>query len=685
LVFSSIISPIKAEVPDQSIKIEQSGKVIAEKFQDNKLTLNEVFTNNLDSSWIELFNPSDTNISTDNLIINIIDSDCKNIISSNLVDLSTVKVKNFLTIDLPDILPNSGIVSLIKGKILLDEIEYGNCSENIPPLNNINSIGKLNESDVKIGQLIPSKNQINKPYIVKEVSDLNIVKPEPITVLAPSIPPTITPTISPTIPVINYSDWKIAINEIFPSPSTGKEWVELYNNSGIERDLTGWVIDDSTTTAAKCITISNKSDYIIAPFSYLLLYCSSSVLNNSGDEVYLFSPDNIQQDYYKYTSTNSDESWNKFTSGWEKSNEATPGSENVRIEVVDYSKWNIKINEVMPFPSEGEEWVELYNNDNVERDLSNWIIKDSSGSTKKLTAIIPTNGYSVIKFSSIFNNTGDSVFLYDPNSVERDNFTYGSSEKGSSWSLIEGKWIITNRPTPGSMNLPGLIINNEVTIPIIEARKLDNDSVVNISGTVTVEANKLYKNVFYIEDQTGGIRVESDETITVSVGDFVNIRGAIDEIRNEKRILADKIEIVGISTLPIARAVKLTDLKEVNEGRLVKIKGTVSATNGSTVEVTDGKNKAIVYISSLTGIKKPYTRSGYFILASGILTQYGEKDGDPYYRLMPRYQADFSISKSALLADTGNIILPNIILANTIILSLVMINYKKLKFWKKKA
>src|SRR5689334_18891591 len=42
---------------------------------------------------------------------------------------------------------------------------------------------------------------------------------------------------------------QILINEFMPRPSSGSEWVELFNPNPVDIDLSGWKIDDNTISA----------------------------------------------------------------------------------------------------------------------------------------------------------------------------------------------------------------------------------------------------------------------------------------------------------------------------------------------------------------------------------------------------------------------------------------------------
>lgn len=73
----------------------------------------------------------------------------------------------------------------------------------------------------------------------------------------------------------------IVINEFMPHPSPDPDWVELYNPTNSDIDISGWVIADSSTNK---ITIPSSTVLNAKQFIY---YTFSNKLNNDGDTVRL--------------------------------------------------------------------------------------------------------------------------------------------------------------------------------------------------------------------------------------------------------------------------------------------------------------------------------------------------------------------------------------------------------------
>ncbi|MBU2566730.1 lamin tail domain-containing protein [Patescibacteria group bacterium] len=160
------------------------------------------------------------------------------------------------------------------------------------------------------------------------------------------------------------------------------------------------------------------------------------------------------------------------------------------------------INEVMAAPEEGKEWVEIYNT-SVDWiiDLGGVEIHDSVGKIAVLEGEIEPLSYKVFYISSSrLNNSGDSVKLYPPESGELlDTLTYLAMQKGMPYARDDqGNWRETLKPTPGDKN----IIEEKITestdsIDTSETNSVDGDlkteSETVQSATQNNESDNLQK------------------------------------------------------------------------------------------------------------------------------------------------------------------------------------------------
>ena len=137
---------------------------------------------------------------------------------------------------------------------------------------------------------------------------------------------------------------------------------------------------------------------------------------------------------------------------------------------------DVVINEILPAPVGSdieEEWIEIFNPNDFEVNLSGWKIQDTIGKTKIYTfpkeTKISAKGFLVLKrpVSKItLNNEGDGLKLTDSDGKTIDEISYQKAEKGKSYNKTplesskedltgqtDSGWIWSNNLTPGSENI----------------------------------------------------------------------------------------------------------------------------------------------------------------------------------------------------------------------------------------
>ncbi|MBI2086496.1 lamin tail domain-containing protein [Candidatus Daviesbacteria bacterium] len=129
---------------------------------------------------------------------------------------------------------------------------------------------------------------------------------------------------------------------------------------------------------------------------------------------------------------------------------------------------SVILNELMPHPSPGSDWIEIYNPTESDIDLSNWILVDSTSTMKTLSGSITVNGFIVFDVTNRLNNSGDSIFLKDANGTTIDNYSYntdpginisfGRSPDGGGWNILVNSSKGSNNgesaPTPAPSPTP---------------------------------------------------------------------------------------------------------------------------------------------------------------------------------------------------------------------------------------
>jgi hypothetical protein len=114
---------------------------------------------------------------------------------------------------------------------------------------------------------------------------------------------------------------------------------------------------------------------------------------------------------------------------------------------------SIRINEIEINPVDGKlgkEWVEIYNDENEDIDISGWSIYDGMASEKKRYTfpdgtVLEKEDYLTVDFNSmVLNNGGDFVILKDKNGEEIDRTPELKEEKPTenTWQYCESEgWV----------------------------------------------------------------------------------------------------------------------------------------------------------------------------------------------------------------------------------------------------
>lgn len=305
---------------------------------------------------------------------------------------------------------------------------------------------------------------------------------------------------------VNTSDIKVVFSELFydtPGTDSEEEWIELYNNSPVNIDLTGWKITDnngsgSTYTfpagtviqSGTYLTVAINSGGFLALYGYDAdLYGSIPSMNNDGDALVLKNKSGVIIDAVGYEGG----STAGLPTGWGSTTlpSAPLGSTIVRTssttDTDTYADWSVAANNGYPqtqfmnnssymkvvfsevfYDTPGtdsvEEWIELYNNSPMAVDISGWTITDNNGTGSVYTipqgktiaahsyytiAINSTGflnlyGYNADLYGAIpsLNNDGDALILKDSTGVVKDAVAW---EGGASAGVPTG-WGSTTLP-----------------------------------------------------------------------------------------------------------------------------------------------------------------------------------------------------------------------------------------------
>jgi len=129
----------------------------------------------------------------------------------------------------------------------------------------------------------------------------------------------------------------VFINEILPNPAgsdSNDEWIELYNSTSSNVDLSGWQIQDTTGTVTT-YTIPKNTNIPAGSFLVFKRPETKIMLNNDNDGVNLLTPDKKIADSKTFPKAPLGQSYNKINSAWVWSATLTPGAVNVAKAVTE--------------------------------------------------------------------------------------------------------------------------------------------------------------------------------------------------------------------------------------------------------------------------------------------------------------------------------------------------------------
>ncbi|MDQ3094310.1 MAG: lamin tail domain-containing protein [bacterium] len=136
----------------------------------------------------------------------------------------------------------------------------------------------------------------------------------------------------------------------------------------------------------------------------------------------------------------------------------------------------VQITELLPNPASpltdaSDEYVELYNPNDVNIELDGWKLETGSNFSYRVflkEKVIPAKGYLVIKSGdtnlTLSNTAGAARLVNADDELQSISDTYQDADDGEAWSFIAGVWQWTSTPTEG---LPNILV--AAPVPAVKA------------------------------------------------------------------------------------------------------------------------------------------------------------------------------------------------------------------------
>ena len=478
-------------------------------------------------------------------------------LSNGFINVLAVELININTADVVelDTLPGIGAV---KAQAIVDYRTQNGPFVKIEDIMNVSGIGQVTYDNMKslitVGtvEIPPVPVVIPPPQTSGNVSNSEI-----------------TETIKE---IFGYEIGSVVINEFVSDPADGGvEFVELYNTTIYNIDLSGWRIEDGSGG-------KNILDYNLPANGFFVVEKPKGNLNNSGDIVKLFDPANGLIDQVSYgdwddgnktnnapraddplslarrfdgEDTGNDitdfvltETITKGTSNiiFRKGIVQNDSAQKINLDIgqssstekimkiapdnIGYTSTTVKISEFIPNPvgSDSAEFIELYNFGDTAVNLAGFKLDDEDGGSNPyvvpLNTIIKPDEYLVFLNSDtkiILNNTDDAVRLLNPNNIIADEVYYDDVPEGSSYARSDkDEWFWSAPATPGEKNIikkvfseKDKIIKSKILIQttLENLRNEEMGARVKTSGFVAVLPNIFGTQYFYIVNDNAGAQI----------------------------------------------------------------------------------------------------------------------------------------------------------------------------------
>lgn len=611
--------------------------------------------------FIELKNPSNTNISLTGWSLRIVSGAGDKIISLTGTITDYLVIRKITT-------AQAGLTPLNK-VINVTSTNFGSLS---------NTAGAYIELRNDKGITIDAVNFVGKwPAITKQGESLHKVSNFSWEIKSLS-PLNIAPVIPPSTPIV-YGG--IIISEIYPNPAEGKkEFVELANITDKDIDISGWKLDDIPNGGSAIQTLSG----IIPAKGFLLLEDGnglSIILNNDADSVILYDPNNTIQSQIDYTAKSSDKgsSYMLIDNNWIWNTIPSPNALNIAPIIIPptptptpipiptpkpplpkYSIGSIIISELYPYPTEGGEFIELNNTTDKDIDITDWKLSDLAKSYT-LSGIIPAKGYRIwnqdeSKIS--LNNTSETITLTDNYNQIQSTTSYTKAKKGFSYIPLLQNWGWTNTLTPNALNIFTEVVDdtskNYRFIDTIEnIISIEDGELLEIQGQIIIPPNTLNDTSFYIQNNNRIVKVYDRQKRFPSLkeGDIVRIKSEwhnTDTQQYLKTVSSEDISIIDTQKITI----KPENIKTMNTddwGKLVKVNGVLDTNTKTKLVVLNNKYTAPIKLYSDT-ITKPKMKKGDTIAITGFTEVY---DGE--IRVIPWNSSQIRVIPAVKIAKVSDI------------------------------
>lgn len=294
----------------------------------------------------------------------------------------------------------------------------------------------------------------------------------------------------------------------------------------------------------------------------------------------------------------------------------------------------ITISELLPNPASPQtdsedEFVELYNPNDVDVDLQGYKIQtglDFNYSYTLPTVQIRAKSFLALNSSQTnltLSNTSSSARVLNPaGDVMHTSDSYSSIGEDESWALVDGRWVRTDRITPGGPNLgpTQLFIDTggKGGVTPCPPGKFRNPETNRCKNIVALSSLQPCNSNQYRSVETNRCRLKDTSSSNLQAC-------ASDQFRNPETNRCKKIAVLSSSLKPCAsdqfRNPETNRCKKIESGSLLKPceEGSVRNKDTNRCRKVAGVNTAGGLESVATATANPVSNSALVIVGAGLL------------------------------------------------------------------
>ncbi len=523
-----------------------------------------------------------------------------------------------------------------------------------------------------------------------------LVAQQPITVATQPTPVVSQPVVVTLQP---YNPTTLKITSLYPN-TTGndadEEFIALVNTGTKDVNLKDWSLKD---TSGKTFTF--ETDFLLAPGlqTELKRAQTSITLNNDAEEISLFAPDDSLIDNVLYASAPKGEVYKWANGVWSwppkvstnepetvqtvqttattteqgpttQSNISLPPvvSQPVAVTLQPSNPTTLKITSLYPNTTGNdaeEEFIAITNTGTENVNLKDWSLKDASGKTYMFDTelVLAPNAQTEVNRAQTnitLNDDAEEISLFAPDNSLIDNVKYADAPNGETYKWIDGVWgwpaeTQTNEPEtvqttqtiaaetePTNQSDPvTTVVNNFLTVS--QAKNSPDQTIVKVSGVVSVLPGVLGKQFFYIQDDESGIQVYKYDALfpELKVGQKIIVNGEMSTNGSERRVKVTKtgtIEPTSEINILESKSAEIVGLKTDDVGELFTVTGILKSIAADKLQIEKDGLTLDIAIAVQSGIDTTTFVPGISLQATGIIrsTAGGVK-------LSPRSQDDLVV------------------------------------------